>query len=249
MTDEKRLLALNCCLLAGKLLIQNGSNMDRVNTTIYHIANKAGLHHFEAFTTVTGIVVNSDHLPNATAADIRSRQDNLTKIVTVNDLSRKFAADKIDLPQLYAALQDIERKPMQLSWFSQVLAAAILSLTLMIIFAGDAAESWAAFIIGGFSFWCYLWLMKTIKIKYMGEFLSSVMIAAMAVIFQRFGWVHNVNAIIIGSVMPLVPGMALTNASRDLVGGHLIAGPTRALEAVITAVAIGCGIVIVLRYT
>lgn len=249
MTDEERNLALNSCLLAGKLLIQSGSNMDRVNSTIYHIAKKAGLHHFEAFTTVTGMVVTSDHLPNAAAADIRSRVDNLTKIVAVNDLSRKFAADKIDLLSLYESLQKIEREPMQLSWLWQILAAAILSMTLMIIFAGDAIESWAAFVIGGISFWFYLWLMKTVKVKYIGEFLSSVVIAGMAVAFQRLGWVHDINAIIIGSVMPLVPGMALTNAARDLVAGHLIAGPTRALEAVITAVAIACGIVIVLRYT
>ena len=82
----------------------------------------------------------------------------------------------------------------------------------------------------------------------MGEFVSSLLIGVLAILTTKLGWTSNLNDIIIGSVMPLVPGVPLTNAARDLVSGNLISGPTRALEAIITAMAIGCAIVIVLRY-
>ncbi|MDF9445940.1 threonine/serine exporter family protein, partial [Limosilactobacillus mucosae] len=49
-------------------------------------------------------------------------------------------------------------------------------------------------------------------------------------------------------VMPLVPGVPLTNAARDLMSGDLISGTSRAVEATLTAIAIGCAIVLVLRY-
>lgn len=249
MVDNERLvLALNCSLLAGKLLIENGSNMERVNDTMYRIAQNAGLHYFQAFTTVTGIVVSAERMPNAEATDIRSRADNLAKVVAVNELSREFATGKLSLDDLYDKLQDVDHSKMQLSLFTQCMAAAILSLTLMIVFTNDVKDSWAGFIIGGVSYWFYLWLVKKFRIKYMGEFVSSLLIALMAGVSYKLGWTGNVNAIIIGAVMPLAPGVALTNAARDLVSGHLISGPTRALEAVITAIAIGCGIVIVLRY-
>ena len=41
----------------------------------------------------------------------------------------------------------------------------------------------------------------------------------------------------------------LTNAARDLVSGNLISGPTRGIEAILTAVAIGSAIVIVMRFS
>ena len=43
-------------------------------------------------------------------------------------------------------------------------------------------------------------------------------------------------------------GVPLTNAARDLVSGNLISGPTRGIEAILTAVSIGSAIVIVLHF-
>ena len=74
------------------------------------------------------------------------------------------------------------------------------------------------------------------------------MIALLTVGFVRLHWAYDVNDIIIGCVMPLVPGVPLTNAARDLMSGDLISGTSRAVEATLTAIAIGCAIVFVLRY-
>jgi uncharacterized membrane protein YjjP (DUF1212 family) len=43
-------------------------------------------------------------------------------------------------------------------------------------------------------------------------------------------------------VMPLVPGVAITNSFRDILAGHLISGTARGTEAIFTAAAIGVGI-------
>ncbi len=48
--------------------------------------------------------------------------------------------------------------------------------------------------------------------------------------------------------MILVPGLALTNSLRDLFAGHLISGIGRGVEAVLTAVAIGGGVALVIRF-
>jgi uncharacterized membrane protein YjjP (DUF1212 family) len=42
--------------------------------------------------------------------------------------------------------------------------------------------------------------------------------------------------------MPLVPGLAITNAVRDLMGGDLVSGLSKGAEALLTAFAIGAGI-------
>lgn len=46
LTEERRILALRTCVLAGRLLIENGSNMERVNDTLDRIAKNAGLRKF-----------------------------------------------------------------------------------------------------------------------------------------------------------------------------------------------------------
>lgn len=245
---DPKLLAVNCSLLAGQLLIENGANMERVNDTMYRIAENAGLHSFQAFTTVTGIVVSAEHQSNAQAVDIRARHNDLSKVARVNEISRQFATKEINLSEMYNQLKRVDKGTPQLSVFTQCIGAAVLSLSLMIVFTGDVRDSWAAFIIGGTCYWMYLYLLWKFKVKYMGEFVSSLLIGLLAIMTTKLGWTSNLNDIIIGSVMPLVPGVPLTNAARDLVSGNLISGPTRALEAIITAMAIGCAIVIVLRY-
>lgn len=63
---------------------------------------------------------------------------------------------------------------------------------------------------------------------------------------MKLGIGTDLDKIIIGSVMPLVPGLHITNAVRDLMAGHLVAGLSKGAEAFLTAFAIGSGIAIVL---
>lgn len=60
------------------------------------------------------------------------------------------------------------------------------------------------------------------------------------------GFGHNLDKIIIGSIMPLVPGLHITNAVRDLMAGHLVSGLSKGAEAFLIAFAIGAGIAFVL---
>ena len=54
---------------------------------------------------------------------------------------------------------------------------------------------------------------------------------------------NNPSYSAIGALMLLVPGLALTNAIRDLINGDLIAGTSRMVEAALvgSALAIGTG--------
>lgn len=68
----------------------------------------------------------------------------------------------------------------------------------------------------------------------------------MAITFVKLGIGHELDKIIIGSVMPLVPGLLITNAVRDLMAGHLVSGISKGAEAFLTAFAIGTGIAVVI---
>ena len=53
--------------------------------------------------------------------------------------------------------------------------------------------------------------------------------------------------IIIGAIMPLLPGLAMTNAIRDTMRGDLVSGVARGAEALLVAVALGTGAGLVLK--
>lgn len=46
--------------------------------------------------------------------------------------------------------------------------------------------------------------------------------------------------------MPLVPGVAITNAIRDIIAGDLLSGISRGAEAALTSMAVAMGVVIIL---
>ena len=54
--------------------------------------------------------------------------------------------------------------------------------------------------------------------------------------------------IIIGVIMPLLPGVALTNCIRDIMNGDLVSGSARLMEALLTGgcIAVGAGIVMLI---
>ncbi|HIF1435584.1 hypothetical protein BU183_12295, partial [Enterococcus faecium] len=63
----------------------------------------------------------------------------------------------------------------------------------------------------------------------------------------RFGLGSNQDLIIIGCVMPLVPGVQITNAIRDLLAGHYVSGVSRGTEAMMTATMIGFAIAFIFQ--
>ena len=54
-------------------------------------------------------------------------------------------------------------------------------------------------------------------------------------------YAQHVDKMIIGMVMNLVPGVAITNSVRDVIAGDFIAGQTKMTEALLTATSIALG--------
>ena len=56
------------------------------------------------------------------------------------------------------------------------------------------------------------------------------------------------DKVIIGSIMLLVPGLAITNAIRDTIAGDLVSGIARAVEAFLTAIGVAVGTGVILSF-
>jgi len=86
------------------------------------------------------------------------------------------------------------------------------------------------------------------KVKFFSEFTASLVIGFVAFFAVKYSFGTELDKIIISSVMPLVPGILITNAVRDLMAGHFMSGMAKGAEAFLTAFAIGAAIAVTLAF-
>ena len=72
-------------------------------------------------------------------------------------------------------------------------------------------------------------------------FTGGAMIAVLTVLLYAAGLGININAMITGSIMPLVPGLGITNALRDIIAGDYLSGGARMFDAIVVASALAAG--------
>ncbi|MCA5012926.1 MULTISPECIES: threonine/serine exporter family protein [unclassified Enterococcus] len=250
MTESKQKnlqLILDTCLLAGKIMTESGSEVYRVEDTMNRIAENAGQKESVSYVTATGLFMGFRSSNFTQLENVTERSINLEKVAIVNNLSRQFANQEISLTELNHKLVNIDTEAPTYSMTLQIFAAGIVSCTLMYIFGGSWDDFLATFFIGMTGFSVAHFTKEWLHIKFLDDFLASFTIGLLAYFAVTFHLAGNVDNIIIGAVMPLVPGVAITNSFRDILAGHLLSGTARATEAVFIAGSIGIGIAIVFK--
>jgi len=232
------------CLLAGKIMLESGAETYRVEDTMVRIAASFGAENAESYVTPTGIIfsLQGGESPKTNIIRVVKRTTDLNKIAAVNHLSREISAGKWTVEQALVELKRIEKEPLLYSPALQIFVSALASACFLIMFRGQWGDFFPAFFTGGIGYFWFLTVDRLAKVRFFSEFSASVVIALAAAFFVRIGWGAETDKIIIGSVMPLVPGLLITNAIRDLMAGHLVAGIARGAEAFLTAFAIGSGV-------
>ena len=73
------------------------------------------------------------------------------------------------------------------------------------------------------------------------------MVFVIAVMFNHIIPDIKVNEVIIGSIMILVPGVALTTSIRDFFSGDYLSGSIHLIDALLTAVCIAAGVGVAMK--
>lgn len=239
---------IELCLLAGKIMLQSGAETYRVEDTMTRIASSYGIDQSHSFVTPTGIIFSIDGMDPTKLIRISERSTDLQKVTLVNSISRQISSGDISITEAIKQLKEIETSNLAYPIWIQILAAAIASGCFLIMFQGGWYDFLPAFISGGVGFACLVYFHRLVQVKFVAEFLASLLIGILAILFVTFEIGQELDKIIIGSVMPLVPGLLITNAVRDLIVGHLVSGISKGAEAFLTALAIGTGIAVVLSF-
>ncbi|MDF7638672.1 threonine/serine exporter family protein [Lactobacillus sp. ESL0791] len=242
--------AIDVGVLAAKILIESGSEMWRVEDTTKRIVNHAAKNKSEAFTSMTGVLVSLKNAHYTRFIQVEKRGINMNNINSVNRLSRLYTQNRISLNELETDLLKVEKSKPQYPVWLQTVAAGFESAFFMFIFTQtyDWPDFPLAFFAGALGYFVTWYLSSHIRIRFIGEFVGALVIGLCAVVGVRLHLGNNVQNIIIGAIMPPVPGIPMTIAVRDIFEGNLLSGLERMMECLITLSALAFGIGVVLHY-
>lgn len=242
---------VDICVEAGRVMLENGAETYRVEDTLYRIAKSYRLENINVFVVPTALIITvqgDDGQDYTELLRMNDRNTNLEKVSMVNDLSRQLARKPLPPKKVREKLSNIINTPTNFTRLQRNLSMALACGGFTLLFGGSYMEVLPAFIAGGLGHYLFEVVKNWTNVSFFAEMVASFFIGMLSFVFVRIGFGLDLNIIIIGSVMSLVPGMAITNSFRDLMAGHLLAGVAVLAKALITAGAIGIGIAIVLAF-
>lgn len=244
--NTNELLDMAC--YAGKLLIESGAEIYRVEETMVRLCTSfPEVEDAQSFVTPTGIMFSvTVHKTTSTKIlRVHSRGVDLNCIDKINDLSRQASMKKFTIDELHEELKLIAQEE-RYSFKTTLFFGALSAGGFAIFFKGNYTDACCSFLIG--------MLIKTLswfmEKRGMNNFFVNAISGGAAAVFALF--LHNLlpltdlDILIISSIMLLVPGLAITNAIRDTVAGDYLSGVARATEAFLVAIGIAVGIGFVL---
>ncbi|MFV0314608.1 MAG: threonine/serine exporter family protein [Anaerotignum sp.] len=235
---------LKFALDAGELMLSSGAETHRVQDTMHRILSASHSDGVEAMAMSTFLIVSipSEKSGSLTLTrGVYSRAVNFEKICRVNDISRAFVSGQICLEEATVRLVEINHTS-DFPPIARVISSGVTCGSFTLVLNGTWTDSLAAFIFG-ILIGLLLQLARKSKMPHFFSCLLGGFIAgAGAVIFHKFVPTAGTDLIIIGSIMPLLPGMTMTNSIRDVMEGNFISGTSKMVETLLIAFAIAGGV-------
>ena len=244
---EKKVLDL--AAYAGHVLLENGAEIFRVEETMERIANAYGMKGDHSFVLSSGIFLTEETTGHGIYANVKHiplHSVNLHKVTRVNQLSREISMGLYSVDDAMSELKKISEEN-ETNRIKVMLAYGIGSGSFCYIFGGGLRDSIAAFFCGLLLFWfVYAFNHRKKKTsKIVLNILSGIMVSIVCFLLHKLQIGSDLNHMIIGSIMPLLPGVAFTNAIRDLANEDYISGTIRMVDAILVGICIAIGVGVV----
>lgn len=238
-------------LQVGHLLLENGAEISRVEDTMERICKYYEVHSASEFVLGNGIFLTAgdgNEKAFAKVEYIPVNKTHLDKITALNQLSREITEGKYTVAGAMEEVERIKAMPEKRK-ITQILASGVGSAAFCFFLGGSVRDSLVAFIAGLILYIFYLQIIVPHLSKIVGNIAGSLLVTIISSLMYLLGIGEHLNFMIIGSIMPLIPGVAFTNAIRDMVYGDYISGSVRMIDALIVffciAIGVGSGIFLI----
>lgn len=237
---------LTCALDIGEQMLISGAEIGRVEDTVRHICTAYGCSRTDVFTITSSIVVSVEDASRRFYTQSRRITDthtDLTKLDRLNALSRSICRGKPGYDHVQQQLQRICSQKTYPLWL-EALASALIAGSFAVFFGGGWLDGLTAAALGlGLRF--VTWLLQKGRLNQIFiNVVASFLMCSAAIGAVRLGLGQDTNMIIIGNIMLLIPGIALTNSIRDMISGDIMSGMLRFFDAILVAAAIAAGYIL-----
>lgn len=234
---------LNVSAQLGKMLLESGAEIYRVEESIQRMGLAYGAKYVDVYAVPTTIIITittNENINLTKTKRIHMRSTNLDKVERLNNLCRQICQTTPELKLVREELDVIASRPVY-SFKVQLFGYAIATSIFTLFFGGTVADAFCALLIGPLIKIVSHQLDRFQTNPFFITILCSIVSAFLATIACKLQIGHHADKMIIGLVMTLVPGVAITNSVRDVIAGDFIAGQTKMTEALLTATSIALG--------
>jgi len=236
---------------AGHILLENGAEISRVEDIMARISTYFGVDSGNFFVLSNGIFTTGSAGKVEKAGGQASTYANvefipirpimLQKVVAVSQLSYDISAGKCTLEQARERLDQIRNMPAKAMW-EQVLGSAFGAAGFSVVFGGGWLDCAASFVVGLLLYVFILLVSGRYMSRIVGGICNALVATLLCVVCFRIGFGHSLANIIIGAIMPLIPGVPFVNGVRDLANADYLAGITRLTDALLGFFCIAIGV-------
>lgn len=229
----------------GQMILENGGETYRAEEIVTRICRSRGFEDAEIMAFPTGLMLslkNGDETASSVQR-VKKRGINLSRVDAVNRLSREYIAGKLTSAELAGKLEEDEH----MKETPPVLMAVIAALStagFAVLYGGNLLDGCAA-LLSGFLIQLLPFLTGHDFSKCGISIIGGAVIALSAVAACSLFPSCQADMIIVGGMMPLLPGIPLTNAIRDIISGDLLSGSARLNEALLIALSLAAGVGVV----
>ncbi len=237
-TDNMLCLALD----VSEGMLKNGDSVHHAEDTIKRICLAYGGVHIETF-VISSLILASVRMEDGSySTQIRrvySSVNNMSSLEAFNSLSRRICKEIPDFDTAQQWLKEAKAKkpyPLWLSLVGHTLAAGAFA----ILFGGSVRDGMAGGLLG-----LVIGLLARSNFGNINALAKTLLLSFTAGLLSYgtawIGLAQNVDMVMIGSIMLLIPGLAFGNALRDLLCGDILTGVLKTVQSCLTAVLIACG--------
>ena len=238
---------LETALLAGQIMTESNAESYRVEDTMNRILTTSNAAYAVAISLSTGLYMTLDD-PSFEGSGftgikrITRRSNNLNKITQVNHISRELTSGNISIDEAYERLQVLRFQKPQYSKLQVSIGVVGLAAAFSFLFEGGINELIMSSVNGLILALLYRLMDKYYISEGFSNIIQALVVTVAAYLMQAYVLSNtDINIVIISTLMPMVPGTALTNSFRDIFHEDYIAGVSRATEAFLNALMIALG--------
>ncbi|MBQ6146285.1 MAG: threonine/serine exporter family protein [Clostridia bacterium] len=248
MTEREQRLVVSRALDIGERMLLSGGEVSRVEDTVSRILKSYGAERVEVFTilsfiSLTAVFDEERVLTENRRVSIVAYSNDFTRLEQLNALSRYVCAEKPALSDLNERLAAIDLPPRKKQFRElYALLGYILSGTGFAVFFGG---SWLDALGAGICclvVWFLNWFLKRAALQRLFHaFFVSFIAGALCYLVILLGLGQHPGQVMMAVIMVLIPGIAITNAMREMLISDTISGILRLVESLLIATAVAFG--------